>query len=85
MMVTMEKQFYTERNLGYILIGIIGVLSNFFVIIVFGSSAKIRQKIVITLIIHQSVVDFLISAALIGPSHLDGSKPHSLEGLQADM
>ena len=85
MVVAMEKQSYAERNLGYVLIGIIGVLSNLFVIIVLGSSAKIRQKIVNTLIIHQSVVDFLTSAALIGPSHLDGSKPHSLDGFQADI
>ena len=85
MMATIEKQSYTERNLGYVLIGIIGVVSNLFVIIVLGSSAKIRQKIVNTLIIHQSVVDFLASAALIGPSHLDGSKPHGLEGLQANI
>ena len=83
MVVAMEKQSYTERNLGYVLIGII--LSNFFVIIVLGSSVKIRQKIVNTLIIHQSVVDFLTSAALIGPSHLDGSKPHGLDGFEADI
>ena len=84
-LASVEKQSYEERNLGYVLIGIIGLLSNLFVIIVLGSSVKIRQKIVNTLIIHQSVIDMLTSAALIGPSHLDGSKPHGLDGLHADI
>ena len=85
MMVEMNKQPYVETYLGYVLIGIIGFLSNLFVIIVLCSSIKIRHKIVNTLIIHQSVVDMLTSIALICPSHLDGSKLHGLNGLHADI
>ena len=85
MMIAMNKQSYVETYLGYVLIGIIGFLSNLFVIIILCSSIKLRQKIVNTLIIHQSVVDLLTSAALIGPSHLDGSKPHGLEGLHGNI
>ena len=43
---------YLERSLGFLIIGIIGVVSNTFVIMILGSSAKIRQKLVNTLIIH---------------------------------
>ena len=55
------------------------MLSNFFVIIVLSSSVKIRQKLVNTLIIHQSVVDMLASIALIGTTHLDGLQPHGFK------
>ena len=79
------KPSYVELHLGYVLIGAIGFISNLFVIIVLGSSPKIRQKLVNTLIIHQSVVDMLTSIALIGPTHLDGSKPHGLHGLHSDI
>ena len=78
-MIPVKKQTYLERSLGFLIIGIIGVLSNLFVIIVLSSSVKIRQKLVNTLIIHQSVVDMLASIALIGTTHLDGSQPHGLK------
>ena len=78
-MVPVKKQTYLERSLGFLIIGVIGVLSNLFVIIVLSSSVKIRQKLVNTLIIHQSVVDMLASIALIGTTHLDGSQPHGFK------
>ena len=84
-MIAMNEQSYVETYLGYVLIGIIGFMSNLFVIIILCSSIKLRHKVVNTLIIHQSVVDMLTSAALIGPSHLDGSKPHDLEGLHGNI
>ena len=80
-MIAMNSPSYVELYLGYVLIGIIGFVSNLFVIIILCSSTKLRHKIVNTLIIHQSVVDMLTSAALIGPSHLDGSKPHGNLGV----
>ena len=49
---TRNKETYLERSLGFLVIGIIGVTANSFVILVLGSSAKIRQKLVNTLIIH---------------------------------
>ena len=61
---------YWEKSLGFLIIGIIGILANGFVIIILGSSVKIRQKLVNTLIIHQSFVDFLASVALMGTAHL---------------
>ena len=67
---------YLERASGFLIIGIIGVVANTFVIIILGSSAKIRQKLVNTLIIHQSFVDLLASVALIGTAHIDGLDPH---------
>ena len=84
-MVPVKKQTYLERSLGFLIIGVIGVLSNLFVIIVLSSSVKIRQKLVNTLIIHQSVVDMLASIALIGTTHLDGLQPHGLEGILANL
>ena len=53
-----RTETYLERSLGFLIIGIIGIVANLFVILVLGSSAKIRQKLVNTLIIHQSLVDF---------------------------
>ena len=84
-MVPMKKQTYLERSLGFLIIGIIGFISNLFVIIVLSSSVKIRHKLVNTLIIHQSVVDILASVALIGTTHLDASQPHGLEGIVANL
>ena len=76
---------YLERSLGFLVVGIIGVVSNGFAIFILGSSAKIRQKLVNTLIIHQSFVDFLASVMLIGTAHIDGSDQHGLEGIHADI
>ena len=76
---------YLERSLGFLIIGIIGVVSNTFVIMILGSSAKIRQKLVNTLIIHQSFVDLLASIVLIGTAHIDGADQHGLEGIHAEI
>ena len=78
-------QAYLERSLGFLIIGIIGIVANLFVIIVLGSSMKLRQKLVNTLIIHQSFVDFLSSVALVGTAHLDGEDKHGLTGVHADI
>ena len=58
---------------------------NLVTIYVLGSSAKIRQKLVNTLIIHQSFIDLLASIALVGMAHLDGTDPHGFEGLHAEV
>ena len=76
---------YWERSLGFLVIGIIGILANAFVVVILGSSAEIRRKIVNTLIIHQSFVDFLTSIALVGTAHLDPYDRHGLEGIHADI
>ena len=76
---------YWERSLGFLIIGIIGILANSFVIMILGSSVKIRMKLVNTLIIHQSFIDFLASVALVGTAHLSAGDPHGLEGVHADI
>ena len=76
---------YLERALGFLIIGIIGVVANTFVILVLGSSAKIRQKLINTVIIHQSFVDLLASVGLIGTAHIDGLDPHGLDGTHAEI
>ena len=76
---------YLERSLGFLAIGIIGIVANLFVILVLGSSVRIRRKLVNTLIIHQSFVDLLSSIALIGMAHLDGSDQHGLTGIHAGV
>ena len=76
---------YWKRSLGFLIIGIIGILANAFVIAILGSSAKIRQKLVNTLIIHQSCIDFLTSIALVGTAHFSPHDPHGLVGLHADI
>ena len=81
----MNGESYLERSLGFMVIGIIGVVANAFVILILGSSAKIRQKLVNTLIIHQSCVDMFASIILIGTAHIDGSDQHGLEGIHADI
>ena len=82
---TRSKETYLERSLGFLVIGIIGVVANLFVILILGTSAKIRRKLVNTLIIHQSFVDLLTSVLLIGTAHIDGSDQHGLEGIHADV
>ena len=77
------KETYLERALGFLVIGIIGTIANAFVILVLGSSVKIRQKLVNTLIIHQSFVDLLTSVLLIGTAHIDGLDQHGLGGIHA--
>ena len=80
-----SKATYLERALGFLVIGIIGVVANSFVILILGSSAKIRRKLVNTLIIHQSFVDLLTLVLLIGTAHIDGLDQHGLEGIHADI
>ena len=80
-----DKETYLERSLGFWIIGGIGIISNLFTIFVLASSARIRQKLVNTLIIHQSFVDLLPSVALVGMAHLDGTDPHGLEGFHAEV
>ena len=53
-----DKETYLERSLGFLIVGSIGIFSNLVAIFVLGSSVKIRQKLVNTLIIHQSAIDF---------------------------
>ena len=80
-----NAETYLERSLGFLIIGMIGVVANTFVILILCSSAKIRQKLVNTLIIHQSFVDMLASVALIGTAHIDGLDEHGLEGIHAEI
>ena len=80
-----DKETYLERSLGFLIVGFTGILSNLVTIYVLGSSAKIRQKLVNTLIIHQSFIDLLASISLVGMAHLDGTDQHGLEGLHAEV
>ena len=80
-----NKETYLERSLGFLIVESIGILSNLVAICVLGSSAKIRRKLVNTLIIHRSVIDLLASIALVGMAHLDGTDQHGLEGLHAEI
>ena len=83
--ISNDRESYWERSLGFLIIGMIGTVANAFVILILGSSAKIRQKLVNTLIIHQSFVDFLASVALMGTAHLNGYDPHGLERVHAKV
>ena len=80
-----DKETYLERSLAFLIVGFTGILSNIVTIYVLGSSAKIRQKIVNTLIIHQSFIDLLASVSLVGMAHLDGTDQHGLVGLHAEI
>ena len=80
-----NEETYWQRSLGFLIIGIIGILANAFVIVILGSSAKIRQKLVNTPIIHQSFADFLTSIALVGTAHFSPYDPYGLVGLLADV
>ena len=79
------RETYLERSLGFLIVGFTGILSNLFAIFVLASSARIRQKLVNTLIIHQSFIDLLASVALVGMAHLDGTDQHGLKGLDAEI
>ena len=83
--VSNNGETYWERSLGFLIIGIIGILANAFVIIVLCSSVKIRQKLVNTLIIHQSFIDFLASVALAATAHLSPYNQHGLDGVHANI
>ena len=76
---------YLERALGFLIIGVIGIIANLFVTIILGSSAKLRHKLVNTLIIHQSFVDLLPSIALVGTAHMNVGDQHGLNGIHADI
>ena len=80
-----NRETYLERSFGFLIIGVIGILANAFVILILGTSVKIRRKLVNTLIIHQSFVDFLASVALVGTAHLSAGDQHGLEGVHADI
>ena len=80
-----NEETYWQRSLRFLIIGIIGILANGFLIIILGTSVKIRQKLVNTLIIHQSFVDFLASVALVATAHLSPYNPHGLVGVHADV
>ena len=82
---TGRTETYLERSIGFLIIGIIGIVANLFVILILGSSAKTRQKLVNTLIIHQSFVDFLASVALVGTAHVEVLDKHGLEGILAEL
>ena len=84
-LVMTPKETYLQRSLGFLIIGGVGIISNVFAISILASSAKIRQKLVNSLIIHQSFVDMLASLALVGTAHIDGLDPHGLEGIHADI
>ena len=40
-----NKETYLERSFGFLIIGIIGILANAFVIIILGTSVKIRRNL----------------------------------------
>ena len=80
---TINGESCLEISMGFMVIGIVGVVANAFAIGILGSSAKIRQKLVNTLIIHQSCVDMFASIILIGTAHIDGTDQHGLEGIHA--
>ena len=80
-----NRETYLERSLAFLIVGFTGILSNLITIYVLGSSAKIRRKLVNTLIIHQSFIDILASMSLVGMAHLDGTDQHGLVGLHADI
>ena len=80
-----NEETYWQRSLGFLIIGMIGILANGFVIIILGTSVKIRRKLVNALIIHQSFVDFLASVTLVGTAHLSPYDPHGLAGVHADI
>ena len=84
-LIESHRESYLERSLGFLVIGIIGTVANLFVVVTLGSSQQIRQKLVNTLIIHQSFVDLLSSIALVGTAHLDGLDEHGLTGVYADI
>ena len=79
------SETYLERTLDFLIIGIIDIISNLFVILVLGSSVTLRQKLVNTLIIHQSFVDLLVSISLVGTAHLNSSDQHGLNGIHAEV
>ena len=80
-----DNDTYLERSLGFLIIGSLGIVSNVFAILVLSSSAKIRKKVMNTLLIHQSFVDLFSCIALVGTAHLDGLDPHGLEGFHAHV
>ena len=80
-----KKETYLERALGFLIIGIVGMVANALVILILGSSVTIRQKLVNTLIIHQSFVDLLTSIFLVGTAHVNGLDQHGLDGIHADV
>ena len=84
-LVISPHETYLQRSLGFLIIGCIGIISNVFAISILSSLVKIRQKLVNSLIIHQSFVDTLASLALVGTAHIDGLDPHGLEGVHADI
>ncbi len=80
-----SKKYDIERALPFLIIGSFGVILNALTIIVLGSSSVVRKKILNTLLIHQSIIDFVSSVALLGTAHLSLDDQHGLEGTIADV
>ncbi len=55
----------------YVLVGTLGIVGNFFVIVVFASESKLRKSFVNLYIINQSCIDFIVSTTVIGLSDLN--------------
>ncbi len=80
-----NKEYDLETALPFLIIGSFGVFLNGFTVFILGSSSKLRKKILNTLIIHQSIIDLICSAALIDTAHLSTTDLHGLEGTLADI
>ena len=83
--LTYREDSYVDRAWGFLIIGITGIFANTCTILILGSCAKIRQKLVNTLIIHQSFVDLFASVGLVGTAHIDITDQHGLNGVEAVM
>ncbi len=82
---TAAKDYNLKEALPFLTIGSLGVLLNGFTIIVLASSQELCKKILNTLIIHQSIIDLISSASLMGTAHLDGQDLPGLKGIIADL
>ena len=65
-----DNGYNLEAALPFLTIGSFGVFLNGFTVVILGSSVRLRKKILNTLIIHQSIIDLICSASLIGTAHL---------------
>ena len=69
----------------YTTIGLIGVIGNAFVVVVFMSSKQLRSRHVIKLLINQSIIDFAGSIFLIAGSEIQYQSSKSYEGFSGEF
>ncbi len=66
-----------QIGLAYIIIGVTGIVSNFFVLVVMLNNKSIRENITNMYIMNQSCIDFTVSLLMVATARVNSHVPYS--------